>query len=176
MNRRGGNWLSDQFSCPNSTNCCQIAMFPNLRNWLVWPVFSKLIQMNYDYCFYKPNMPFHASKTHFFSMLLSAKSMCLSVCPTGFGTRKCLQKQQGGKWGLKNRMPAWHRQVSVSAALPTTGSAVSDKYKHSHPDPAFLSQRQQQYYSTHWLAAGRFSFLAPDAEEKLFFWDTRMGW
>lgn len=70
--------------------------------------------------------------------------MCLSVHPTEFGIRKCLQKQQGGKWGLKNRMPAWHRQVSVSAALPTTGSALSDKYKHSRPGPAFLSLRQQQ--------------------------------
>lgn len=99
--------------------------------------------------------------------------MCLSVRQTGFGTRKCLQKQQGGKWGLKNRMPAWHRQLSVSAALPTTGSALSDKYKHSRPGPAFLSQ---QRHSAHWLAAGEFPFRAPEAEETLLVWDTKMGW
>lgn len=38
-------------------------------------------------------------------------------------------------------MSVWHRHLSVSAALPTTGSALSDKYKHSLPGPAFLSQR-----------------------------------
>lgn len=56
----------------------------------------------------------------------------------------------------KNRMPARHRQLSVSAALPNTGSALSDKYKHSRPGPAFLSQRQWQQHSAHWLAVGEF--------------------
>lgn len=43
---RGGKWLSDQFSCPNSTNCCQIAMFPSeidwydqcSQNWYKWTI------------------------------------------------------------------------------------------------------------------------------------------
>lgn len=65
--------------------------------------------------------------------------MCLSVHPAEFSSRKCLQSQQGVKWGLKNRTAVWHGQLSVSAALTTTGSALSDKYKHSRPSPAFQS-------------------------------------
>ena len=98
--------------------------------------------------------------------------MCLSVRPTAIGTRKCLQKQQGGKWGLKTGMPVWHGHFSVSAALPTTGSAVSDKYKHHllHSGPGIPVPE-----TAHWLAAGEFPSLAPDAKDTLSVWDTEMG-
>lgn len=61
----------------------------------------------------------------------------------GLAPGKRLQKQQGSKC-LKNWMSAWYIQLSVSAELPTAGNSLSDKYKHSFPRTAFLSQRRRQ--------------------------------
>lgn len=117
-------------------------------------------------------MPFNlSSQVEICSFLLFSVTAHVFISASNWvWNQKCLQNQQGGKWDLKNQMPVWHGQLSVSAALPTTGSAEwqvqTQLSRPSIPVPA----------TVHRLAAGKFPFLAPDAEETGLVADAEMGW